>query len=92
MRRIEDLPQKEIARRLQIAEATVEKHLVLVSARLPKPSTDTPHAPMIPPPKTHQVPGSPMANEPMPSREAAESAAAAWIARRDTVGMGRRGL
>ena len=30
MRRIEDLPQKkEIARRLQIAEATVEKHLVL---------------------------------------------------------------
>ena len=29
MRRIEDLPQKEIASRLQIAEATVEKHLVL---------------------------------------------------------------
>jgi RNA polymerase sigma factor (sigma-70 family) len=29
MRRIEDLPQKEIARRLQIAEATVEKHLML---------------------------------------------------------------
>lgn len=29
MRRIEDLPQKEIARRLNIAEATVEKHLVL---------------------------------------------------------------
>jgi RNA polymerase sigma-70 factor (ECF subfamily) len=29
MRRIEDLPQKEIAKRLQIAEATVEKHLVL---------------------------------------------------------------
>lgn len=29
MRRIEDVPQKEIARRLQIAEATVEKHLVL---------------------------------------------------------------
>ena len=29
MRRIEDLPQKEIAHRLQIAEATVEKHLVL---------------------------------------------------------------
>lgn len=28
MRRIEELPQKEIARRLQIAEATVEKHLV----------------------------------------------------------------
>lgn len=28
MRRIEDLPQKEIARRLGIAEATVEKHLV----------------------------------------------------------------
>lgn len=28
MRRIEDLPQKEIARRLDIAEATVEKHLV----------------------------------------------------------------
>lgn len=29
MRRVEDLPQKEIARRLAIAEATVEKHLVL---------------------------------------------------------------
>lgn len=29
MRRIEDLPQKEIATRLNIAEATVEKHLVL---------------------------------------------------------------
>lgn len=29
MRRIEELPQKEIARRLNIAEATVEKHLVL---------------------------------------------------------------
>jgi len=29
MRRIEGLPQKEIASRLQIAEATVEKHLVL---------------------------------------------------------------
>ena len=29
MRRIEDLPQKEIASRLQIAESTVEKHLVL---------------------------------------------------------------
>ena len=29
MRRIEDLPQKEIARRLKIAEGTVEKHLVL---------------------------------------------------------------
>jgi len=28
MRRIEDLPQKEIARRLGIAEATVEKHLM----------------------------------------------------------------
>lgn len=28
MRRIEDLPQKEIASRLGIAEATVEKHLV----------------------------------------------------------------
>lgn len=28
MRRIEDVPQKEIARRLGIAEATVEKHLV----------------------------------------------------------------
>jgi len=28
MRRVEDLPQKEIARRLRIAEATVEKHLV----------------------------------------------------------------
>lgn len=28
MRRVEDLPQKEIARRLGIAEATVEKHLV----------------------------------------------------------------
>jgi RNA polymerase sigma factor (sigma-70 family) len=28
MRRVEDLPQKEIARRLEIAEATVEKHLV----------------------------------------------------------------
>ena len=28
MRRIEDLPQKDIARRLGIAEATVEKHLV----------------------------------------------------------------
>jgi|SRR5882757_9256347 len=29
MRRIEGLPQKEIARRLEIAEGTVEKHLVL---------------------------------------------------------------
>jgi RNA polymerase sigma-70 factor (ECF subfamily) len=29
MRRVEELPQKEIARRLNIAEATVEKHLVL---------------------------------------------------------------
>jgi RNA polymerase sigma factor (sigma-70 family) len=29
MRRIEDLPQKEIAHRLKIAEGTVEKHLVL---------------------------------------------------------------
>ena len=29
MRRIEELSQKEIARRLEIAEATVEKHLVL---------------------------------------------------------------
>ena len=29
MRRIEDLPQKEIARRLGIAEATVEKHMLL---------------------------------------------------------------
>lgn len=29
MRRIEDVPQREIARRLEIAEATVEKHLVL---------------------------------------------------------------
>lgn len=29
MRRIEGLPQREIARRLNIAEATVEKHLVL---------------------------------------------------------------
>jgi RNA polymerase sigma-70 factor (ECF subfamily) len=28
MRRVEDVPQKEIARRLGIAEATVEKHLV----------------------------------------------------------------
>ena len=28
MRRVEDLPQKVIARRLGIAEATVEKHLV----------------------------------------------------------------
>lgn len=28
MRRVEDLPQKEIAQRLGIAEATVEKHLV----------------------------------------------------------------
>ncbi|WP_407353997.1 RNA polymerase sigma factor [Luteimonas sp. R10] len=28
MRRIDDLPQKEIARRLGIAEATVEKHLM----------------------------------------------------------------
>jgi RNA polymerase sigma factor (sigma-70 family) len=28
MRRIEDLPQKEIARRLGIAESTVEKHLI----------------------------------------------------------------
>ena len=28
MRRVEDLPQKEIARRLGIAEATVEKHLM----------------------------------------------------------------
>ena len=36
------------------------------------------------PPKTLPMPGKPMANEPMPSRDAAESAAAAWIARRDT--------
>src|SRR6266480_5825112 len=38
---------------------------------------------MTPPPKTHQVRAKPMANEPLVSREAAESAAAAWIARRE---------
>src|SRR6266853_1979658 len=55
-----------------------------VSARSRRPSTDTPHAPMNPPPKTHQARTKPMANEPIVSREAAESAAAAWVARRES--------
>src|SRR6267142_3461987 len=59
-----------------------------VSARSPKPSTDTPNAPMTAPLKTPLMPGRPMANEPVVSREAAESAAATWIAKRDSAEWG----
>jgi len=87
MRRVEDLPQKVIAKRLEIAEATVEniscaEFRMLTDRTVRSRREHGAHSPSTRP----RRPGRAMETKPMPTREDIEQAAGTWIAQRDSGG------